>query len=497
MAVRDRNLFAWQAYVITMAFVSMGLLLGMFFLWRSYSDLSTRFADTSDQLTTARNEAATSDQRVERLKSMLGYGEYTEEDLKRMQEQFVNDPEMSEVEADFAQQMALFDPNATEKNLLKLPQYLLGTIRLRNEQIAQARDREQKLQADMTATVQRERAARDDALNKQKKAEADLEATRQQFAAASKELNDQKDAALQKFDQYRQLKDRELAVVVNERDRLKADNTKQAETIAVQMDVINQYRHPDFASPQGEIVRVADGGTSVWINLGSDDGLREGVPFSVIDESAVNITEADPKANLVVTRVVAERLCRAKVTNYDYRSTIVPGDKIYSPAWRPGRQVGFALVGMMDINADGKDDIEQVRELIRLSGGRVDAEMDAKGAVRSDGSRKMSPNTSFLVLGTDLGLSEGSLGPDANEDLMAAQKDKAASYAKFMAEARQNGIIQISLDKLMGYLKIEGSDRTVPLGGRIQAKDFPIRSSVPPPSSRGSVSEIFMPRSPK
>lgn len=491
MAVRDRNLFAWQAYVITMAFLSVGLLLGMFFLWRSYSDLNKRFDDQGTQLSNARTEFTTMEARVKRLLSMVGYGEGgTEEELNAAASQFANDEILGPVEAKFSEQMKLFAPNvaATEKDLMNLPKYLLDTVRARNEDIDAARERESKILADMTATLQRETKAREDAEAAQKKAESDLEATRQQHAAAVAKLNSEKQEALDKFDAYKATFDQQLAQLSNENRRLKDDNQKQLATIAAQADEINQFRNPDFAAPQGEIIRTADGGTTLWINLGRDDGLREGVPFSVIDESAVNISEAVPKAKLVVTRVIPDHphLCMAKVTDYDPSKPLMTGDKVYSPAWRPGRTVGFALVGMMDMNGDRNDDIEQVRELVRLAGGKIDAEMDTKGN-RNPNTPGMTPNTTFLVLGTDLTTS-GSPTPE--------QKAKLENYGRFIAEARQNGLMQISLDKLMGYLKAEGSARAIPLGDRARGSDFPIRPAVTPQASMGNVSEIFQKRNP-
>ncbi len=491
MAVRDRNLFAWQAYVITMAFLSVGLLLGMFFLWRSYSDLSTRYESQASSLSDAQSQFQVSEQRVDRLKSMLGYGNNTDADLAEMASKFATDEKLADVEKDFAEQMKLFPPNqpANEKNLLKLPKFLLDTIRLRNEQIDGAQKRIKAFEAELTATVQRETAARKDAEANQQKAETDLAAARQAHATEISRLNKEKEAALKKFDDYKVVVDRQLASLNGEVQRLTKLSTDQAETIRVQMDIINQFRNPDFAAPQGDVVKVADGGREVWINLGKDDGLRTGVPFSVIDESAINISEAEPKAKLVVTAVVAEHLCRARVTSSDYRNPIVTSDKVYSPAWRPGRTVGFALVGTLDVNGDGRDDADQVRELIRLSGGKIDEEMDSKGNRSGDG---MTPNTSFLVLGTDL-----SAPANASPEVLARQKAKAELYAKFVAEAREQGIIQISLDKLMGYLKTEGSDRTIPLGDRIRGQDFPARGDVGSPVSGGNVSEIFQRRQPK
>lgn len=493
MAVRDRNLFAWQAYVITMAFVSVGLLLGMFFLWRSYGDLKTQFQDQGTQLSTARSQYATSNERVERLRSMLGYGEYTEADLTQMAAKFANDELLSEVEKDFAEQMKLFPPAqaANEKNLLKLPKFLLDTIRLRNEQIAAARDREETNQTEHVRAIQGERDARKAAVVKREAAEADLESARQTHAAEIDRLNKEKEDALAKFDRYKTDMDRQKAKLNAEVQRLTKVSTDQAETIQIQMDIINQFRNPDFAAPQGDIVKVANGGTEVWIDLGSDDGLRTGVPFSVIDESAINISEAVPKAKLVVTGIVSGDLCRARVIKSDFRNPVVTGDKVYSPAWRPGRTVGFALVGMMDVNGDRQNDIEQVRALIQLSGGKIDEEMDDNGNRRADGGG-MTANTSFLVLGTDM-----TVKANASPELLAQQKAKAELYAKFVAEARQKGIIQISLDKLMGYLKTEGSDRTIPLGERIRAEDFPNRPSVARPFSRGKVSEQFQKRQPQ
>lgn len=489
MAVRDRNMFAWQAYVITMAFVSVGLLLGMFFLWRSYSDLSKRFEDQGGQLSTAQEQVRTNDGRVDRLLSMMGYGNYTQQDLDAMAERFATDEKLGQVETDFAEQMKNFPPGQQEKNLIKLPAFLLDTIRQRNDQIAKSRERAETLQKENADIVDRETKARQDAVAKQQAAEADLEKARQDHAAAIAKLNTEKEEALKKFDDYKALVDKQVAVLKQENSQLQAETTRQAATIREQMEIINQYRDPDFAAPQGEIVRVANGGTDIWINLGKQDGLRVGVPFSIIDASEVRMRDAKPKAKLQVVSV-DEQFSRARLTEKnDYRNPIVTGDKVFSPAWRPGRTVGFALVGKMDVNGDGRDDTDRVREMIRMAGGKIDEEMDTKQSRSGPG---MTPNTSFLVLGTDLTLPDS-----ANPEQIAQHQQKIEAYAEFMNEARQNGIIQINLDKLMGYLKIDGADRTIPLGERTRAEDFPIRSQTRPPVSQGSVSDLYKPRQPR
>lgn len=500
MAVRDRNLFAWQAYVITMAFVSVGLLLGMFFIWRSYSDLSKKLESQKAQLaqTTTNGQAALG--RVDRLMSMMGYGNdgsgkytqgsLTDDELKDMANTFASDEVLAQVEKDFAEQMKLF-PKArpeAQKNLKDLPAFLLETIRLRNDQLAGLRKSLEDAQAEMTVKIADAEKARDDAATAQKKAETDLNAERQSHLAERARLNKEKQDAINTFNTNIAAKAVENQKLTTEIGELKAENADQANTIAVQMDIINQFREPDFAAPQGRITKVMNAGTEVWVNLGADDGLREGVPFSIIDESAINISKADPKAKIVVTSVLDAHLSRARLTKYDYRNPVVSGDKVYSPAWRPGRTVGFALVGKLDVNGDSRDDSVQVRELIRLAGGKVDEVMDTKqNRDRSGGG--MTPNTSYLVLGTDL-----ALPANATPEMRAEQQQRAEGYKAFMAEARQKGIIEISLDKLMGYLKTEGADRTVPLGDRIRAQDFPARESVKRPSSSGPVNGLFYKR---
>ncbi|MEM7479032.1 MAG: hypothetical protein AAF483_28955, partial [Planctomycetota bacterium] len=345
------------------------------------------------------------------------------------------------------------------------------------------------LQKQLEDTIATETAARKKAVEAQQAAERDLTSARQQHAAAVVRLNSEKESAIKQFNDYRAGVEQAKAELRGKISELTTLTTKQAETIKIQAKRIQETIKPDFAAPQGEIVKVINGGRTVWIDLGSEDGLRAGVPFSVIDESSVNTTEAKTKAQLVVTRIVDVHLCVAELTvPSDYKNPVVTGDKVYSPAWRPGRTVGFALVGLMDFNQDRRDDFDQLESLIQRAGGSVDARMDTNGQTSGKG---MSPNTSFLVLGTDMKIPE-----NASQERRAELQAKNKLYANFMAEARQNGIVQISLDKLMGYLKTKGSDRTIPLGASLDGQDFPIEGLQNPPESTGRVSDIFYPRGP-
>lgn len=488
MAVRDRNMFAWQAYVITMSFVSVGLLLGMFFLWRSYSDLGKKYESQAANLQTKTTEGQQALLRVDRLMEMLGKGEQSDpEYLKQQASKFASDEVLGPVEKEFADKMSLFPEGESKKDLMELPSKLLETIRLRNDQLAAFRKTLEQAQNDMSTKVADAEKARADAVTAQKKAENDLQAERQKASDERDRLNKEKNDAIAQFAKNIAEKD---ALITQAESRIRDLTTltnDQQQTIEEQALEIAQLRNDDFAAPQGRIVRTSNGGTDVWINLGSKDGLRVGTPFSVIDESALNTSEAVPKAQLRITQLVGGdgHLARGKIDNYDYRRPVVTGDKVYSPAWRPGRVVGFALVGKMDMNGDSRDDAQQVMELIKTAGGKVDAVLDAKGN-RDDSGGGMTPSTAYVVLGTDL-----SLNANGGADLLAEQQTRVENYKAFIAEAKQNGITQISLDKLLGYLKTEASDRTIPLGDRMRAQDFPAKTTTRRPPSAGPVSGLY------
>lgn len=495
MAVRDRNLFAWQAYVITMSFVSVGLLVLTFLLWSKNSAVSKINEDRQTQLTDAGNKFALEEQRTRRLLAMMG-NDYlpgtmiTPQELENMEQQFKDDEKLAQVEKDYKEAMALFPPGTKpeDRTLIQLPETLVDGIRRVNEDLVTARGESAALQAKLAAVTKTETEARQAAVAAKLKAEQDLQAARQSHTTDRNRLNQEKEAAIKSFNDYRGTVEQEKKALRDNITSLTSANARQKVTIDSLAEKIREYENINFESPQGKIVKVLDGGRTIWINLGRADGLQPGVPFAIIDESSVRAAEAEPKAMCQVTRIVSEGLCVAELTvPSDYSNPVVTGDMVYSLAWRAGIKRKFALVGMMDVNGDRRDDVEQVKQLILRSGGEIDAHMDTNGTVNGPG---ISHNTTILVLGTDT-----VFNANAGSEL-TQQKAKQAMYAKFISKARQYSMMEISLDKLLGYLQNQEGDRTIPLGNRISADSFPIKEEQNPPVSNGPVSELFTPRKP-
>jgi hypothetical protein len=227
-----------------------------------------------------------------------------------------------------------------------------------------------------------------------------------------------------------------------------------------------------FEVADGRISWVNQNGT-VWINLGTGDSLRRQVTFSVFDADQHDAAKAAKKGSIEVTRLLDEHMAEARITKDDPTNPILTGDNIYSQVWHRGKQLHFALTGMIDIDGDGQSDMQLARDLIKLNGGIVDAYLKDDGKMEGE----ITANTRYLVLG-DV--------PDSA--LKSAMVD---GYHKMSKEAASLGVQTITLAQFVDQMGYKPQDRTVHLGTGAQARDFPTRpdrfdgsSTAPPPALR-------------
>ncbi len=154
---RDRNLFAWQAYVIVTSILSVLLLGCVFYLWKIHTDLVKTNAAKVEDMTKLNGEKLLADKRVARLKAMLGYNQtedaYLSEELKA-------DPEMQEVEKNFPLDMDVFATSQKNKNYREFPVMLINTIRERNKQVQDLKNLIEQQKAANDALVKSQDEAR-------------------------------------------------------------------------------------------------------------------------------------------------------------------------------------------------------------------------------------------------------------------------------------------------------------------------------------------------
>jgi hypothetical protein len=192
--------------------------------------------------------------------------------------------------------------------------------------------------------------------------------------------------------------------------------------------------------PDGSVVRSSAATKTVWLNIGSKHGVEPQLTFSVQPTGFSGNPFTKPKAKIEVVAVSGPDLAEARIIESNLTNPIIAGDQVYNPAWNPGKVMRFALAGVMDIDDDGVDDRAKVRQMIRIAGARIDAEIMPDGAQQGE----VSVETNYFVRG----------GRPDPEKSGPVQLQVLAAMAKMERTSLDYGAVVIDLAKfldLMGY----------------------------------------------
>src|SRR3989304_1778590 len=378
MAARqDQGLvFTLIAFVILFIIAFVAAYVG----WKSYGDSETRLASLQEQKRNSDAAVATKTDEANQLRTMLGVGENdSQEDVKK-----TYDDDMNRHGATFGkdqrsyrkiveylaqESQAISSREASAKEQLKEAKDHLLAIAAENEK-AVAQYRAQMQAAEQDAAAERDHHKKDrDSLEATKRELQDNLA--QQQARYEEQL-----AAINT--QLKELTDR-LTKSERAKDNLLAEVSKSAES---------------FEVPDGRVSWVNQNGT-VWVNLGAADALRRQITVRGFDADALDPAKTEKKGSVEVTRILGDHMAEARVTSDDPRNPILTGDQIYSQVWHRGKQLRFALTGIIDLDGDGRSDMKLARNLIELNGGAVDAYLADDGTVKGE----ITVNTRYLVLG--------------------------------------------------------------------------------------------------
>ena len=309
-----------------------------------------------------------------------------------------------------------------------------------------------------------------------RKAQADLVAAKTEFDAERKRMLEDAD------DLKRQIKEKtdamtELAETTKKKEDELTSENKKLTSYNTSLVEKNQALDPtsDSDVADGKVVWVDQRSRTAYINVGQADGLRRQTMFSVVAGDEQVGREQHTKGRLEVTDVLGPHFAEARIIDDKLTDPLVTGDKIYTPLWQPGRSEGFGIIGTIDLDNDGSDDREMVRDLIRLAGGRVDAEDTPDGKQIG----KLSINTRYLIEG----------------EPPAANAEKA--YTKMQFDARQIGVRLIPVPKFLDMVGWKNQKQTLLFGRRGNANDVPPdQRDGGPGVSTGTVSGAFKIRRP-
>ncbi|MCY2985847.1 MAG: hypothetical protein NTY15_19650 [Planctomycetota bacterium] len=477
---RDRNVYVWQAYVIVMSIVSVVCLGAMAFVIFSSGTSAKTVEGALEREQKAQTTLREESTRRQLLESMIGVGKpIPESEFQQMKTQITADDNLNAAIKTFQNNMELLGPSASERSYSKLATTLMAELRARNQQLLTSREKEQTQKDEFELKLAQETKAREAEKQNAMDLSVKLDKELVKYAEDIKtqqEKWDKEVAEKNKTFQTVQKKARDLEGRVEEQTKKNAELQKTLDGVVRKLEEI---KGEDFQYAQGEITQVTNGGDLVWINLGKLNGLRPGVRFGVIDSNTSRVADAKPKARIEVIQS-DDRLSRCRVLSDRAPTTILTGDKIYSPTWNPNQKTEIALVGKMDMNGDGTDDRETIKALIEQNGGVVTLDLPP-GAVYKG---KLSFDTRWMVMGEDFKRAPGAVDDPAS--------DNAAAKARreLEADAKSKGISFINVDKLQGWLRASGETDVSPMGSAMRPNLDQFKDSRRSEGT-GRVSEIF------
>jgi hypothetical protein len=242
-----------------------------------------------------------------------------------------------------------------------------------------------------------------------------------------------------------------------ERTQLVGQLTDRQQKLEIATNELGDIHKIDFEAPDGRIVGINQSKRTVWINLGSADGLPRQATFSVYpyDVSNAQDGQAQKKASIQVVRIHSAHLAEARISDDSPTNPLVRDDKIFSPIFHPGKPDKFGIAGTIDLDGDGRSDLSRLIALVKRNGGLVDVAIDDNGV--RQGAR-LTPATKFLVLGER---------PSDTSNPKVLDE-----YRKILEEAEANGVRSVSLSDFLVIMGYEGRERSVGLGGRADPDQF-------------------------
>jgi hypothetical protein len=295
--------------------------------------------------------------------------------------------------------------------------------------------------------LQRERAREQQLEGLERQYEANLDVRQRANADLTKELAGVRQRFYRTQDEYIQ-KWKALVAQLNEKeaqlvdwemknDRVKKSFNRELARWQRRYELMRERWEdalPDkeFVAPLGRVTHVNGRTRTVTIDLGRADLLPRGLSLSVFAGPTDNVAGQKPKGKIEILRLVDDHAAEARVVEDRLSNLILPGDVVYTPVWKVGGQRRFALVGRMDIDGDGEDDLDQVRQLIERGGGQVDAVVDRAGKQTGE----ITLDTWFVIVGK---LSSGRREGD----------DLPEAVSRILDQADELGVDRMSLERFL------------------------------------------------
>jgi hypothetical protein len=439
---------------ITMALFAMLAVIGWVAFYMQFKELGenkVRFAKATEDLGKEVNSNRAQDDKIQALKAVIGHQHPDVGD----DQPGATDTVIGAANLDLAKvagspsnmstaiasaQDAYTSEQATSKDLgSRLSDANAAVARLRGEYQIQV-------------TSHKRRA--DDAVSEKDQAEKDFA---EQLSQRDRTITEQRNALNEltvEFDNAKVAWDGERKVMSGKLLQLE-------EQVDLLREKLKNVTRVSFERPDGLVRWVDNTAGLVWLNLGSDDGLRVRTTFSVYRKGHHGVARGseDIKAQIEVTRIMSGHSAEARILEEDIYDPIGKGDPVYTPLWSPGRVEKFAICGQIDLDKDGILDRTRFHEIVADAGAVLAHEIRDDGSrVRftqfpnewvdwSEGDAELDSDTKYLIIATI---------PDPTLALRDVDKEKraliGAQLKRMRDEARRLGIEEINLNNFLAHI---------------------------------------------
>jgi hypothetical protein len=433
-----------QAIVIVLTLLVIGLGVGLLLVNNAKKTAQTRAGTAESSAQEARQAASQTQSEANSYKQWMGFGESDSFDsLKKL------------FEEDMQKFGGTFDPD--QRFYRKILEYVWDENRKIASNEASAKNEVRQLKERLLAVESEKEAQVKQFQQMADKAKQDLASEGNKFKEDYQRINAAKDKIASQLDEQRNKMD-ELAGKHDE-------EMKKLRTQLGQLDHSNEILRsrqldPDpIAQPaDGRITWVSQRYGTVWIDLGEADQLRPQITFSVFGADGSDLLKAAKKGSIEVTRILGAHMAEGRITRDDPTKPLMPGDRIYSQVWDRGRKVGFAITGFIDFDGDGKSELDQLKTIIKINNGRVDAVLEDDGKVAGD----MTVHTRYLILGA------------RPSDPRRVEKFRNA-WDNMSKQADELGVETITLDEFLNLMGWQPDGTVVRLGTSARPEDFKAR----------------------
>jgi hypothetical protein len=464
MASRENQ--GLQAFIIILTLATISLLVGLLLVNNSRKTQFARAEAATQASSTAQQAAAAAQAETAAIKEISGFS--PEQTIDQIRETF--DADMAKWAPGFpaeSRQYRTVAGNIFEENVK-----LIANAATNTQEVKKLKDSLLAVENEKEAQVKKFQA-------EMEQIRSDAAAQREKFEEDYARINGEKDDIQKQMSELRAEHDAAMTKLEGEKTQLENQIAKLEQSIdKLRLGVPN----PDqFAQPaDGRVTGVSQRYETVYLDLGSADGLRPQVTFAVAEAGLEDAAAAEQKGSIEVTKIVGPHMAEARITSDSATNPIMPGDRVFSQVWDRGRQVGIGIAGFIDLDKDRKSDLEKLKSIVAASGGVVDAAPDETG--KKQGSLKVS--TRYLVLGEY---------PNASN-----MGELKTSWNDLTQEAESLGVKTIALEEFLSLMGWQVESRSIVMGAGARAADFPAEPmGEPMPRRPGKASGAFVPRLPK